>query len=246
MIMKKEDYKFYNSWKNKTPLEIKYIEALEKALQWIKSQPFLKDINAIYIKGSFVFREINEKSDIDLVPICRDNKSMIEIKQIRDLHKSELKPVDILPMSLEELKANENYVLEGAKPGFKGRPDLFIHFLPYHELVYGKPLNTKGLKIRTIEKILSNTTSSMKNKFIPMYEKKEIGFSQLLKQAMHIIYWEERVKGHVFPPSWQGIKKACPNNALLKHILSYRKNPTKDEKIRTEFIKEIKEYFKIN
>lgn len=238
--MKYKNIKFYNYWRSKTSLEKKYIEALERALIWIKKQAFIDDVIAIYVKGSFIFREFNERSDIDVVPVMKNEKSLNLIREIRDKNKEWLKPVDILPIGIEELKKNKYY--KEPLPGTKGKPDMFTILLPYNKGVYGKTLNTKEWDVRSDQKIYDNLKSVIKNSQISMFEKGEFGFSTLLKQTMHLIWWEERLKGRNFPSSWKAIKKACPNNRLLQKTVFYRYNLTKDKDLRSEYINELKKY----
>ena len=100
---------FFKSWKRKTPLEKRYILSLEKALEWMKEQPFIEDVLAVYVKGSFVYREINEKSDIDVVPVVKSKEALDLLREIRDKNKEWLKPVELLPLGIEELMNNEYY-----------------------------------------------------------------------------------------------------------------------------------------
>ena len=55
---------FWDSWKRKTKQEERAIAALKKVKKLIIEN--LKDeIIAIYVKGSFIRREMNAKSDVD-------------------------------------------------------------------------------------------------------------------------------------------------------------------------------------
>jgi predicted nucleotidyltransferase len=231
---------FYESWQKKTQQEKKYIKALEKALNWLQEQPFKKDILAVYVKGSFVYRELNKDSDIDLVPIMKDEKSLNLTRELRDKVKEKLKPVDILPLALEELKNNEYF--KKPLPGTKGAPDQFTLLLSENRLVYGKPLNTTGFKVRSDRKIYEVLKEVIKNKQIPMYEKGEFGFRQVGKQFMHLVWWEERLKGRKIDSSWIAMKAARPDHELLQRTIEYRYNPTKDKSIRKRYINQLKEY----
>jgi hypothetical protein len=230
--------RFWEEWENKTKLEKKYIISLEKAVIWISQQSFFKDIQAVYVKGSFVFRELNEKSDIDLVPIVKTNDVLDKVRALRDAHKEELNPASILPMSIQELKENELY----AKSELKGQPDNFVLLLPYHKLVYGKPINPEGCKVRPLEKIKDDLRSGFVKKLIPMYKKREFGFTQLMKKYPHLAYWEERINGKVFAPSWKAILKARPGDDLLQQAAEFRFHPTKNKRKREKFIKDLEEY----
>ncbi len=235
--------KFYNSWRNKTPLERRYIESLEKAVEWIKGQEFFDSVVAIYVKGSFAFREINKKSDIDLVAIMQKNSQLQRVREIRDKHKDELKPVDILPISLEELAANERFV----KTEMKGRPDYDTIFMRYFKFVYGKPPEMSEFKVRPTEKLREALKSGIINKFIPMQERGEFGFGQVMKQVAHLIYWDTRIAtGKDFEPSWKALRKACPSHELLGKLYAYRLKPAKDEHARKELMREVKEYLGIS
>lgn len=233
---------FYKKWQKKTELERKYIEALEYALELILKQSFKKNIIAVYVKGSFVYREINKDSDIDLVPIMKDKKSLNLIRKMRDKNKERLKPVDILPLTIQELKNNKYF--EEPLPGTKGSPCYFTLLISENKLIYGKPLNTKGFKVKTDQQVYESLKEVIKEKQIPMHERGEFGFRQLGKQVMHLIWWEERLKGRKFPSSWAAINKACPNNDLLQKTVKYRYHPTKDSLLRKKYIEQLKRYLK--
>lgn len=231
---------FYKKWKNKTDLEKKYIFALDKALKWLQEQPFKKEIISIYVKGSFVYREINEQSDIDLVPIMKDEKSLNLVREIRNQHKEELKPVDILPLAIQELRNDEYF--KKPLPGTKGPPHHFTMLLSENRLIYGKPLNIKGFKIKTDKQVYESLKKIIRDKQIEMYEKGELGFRQLGKQFMHLVWWEERLKGKKINSSWEAMRKACSNNDLLQKTIEYRYHPTKDTVLRKNYIKQLKLY----
>ena len=237
-----EDY-FWISWKNKTKQEIKYIKALELALAWLKKQPFIKNIEAVYVKGSFVERELGKKSDIDVVPIMKNKESLNLVREIRDKNKEWLKPVEILPIAIQELRTNERF--KKPLPGNpQGKPDHFTVLLPYHKLVYGNPIKTKGWKVRSEEEIYNSLKKVIREQFIPLYEKGEFGFSQLIKQVSHLVYWEERLKGKIFAPSWREIKKSNKDNNLLQNTVFLCFHPTKNKKARSKYVGELKEYLK--
>jgi len=242
--MKEEvNYEFWKSWKNKNKQEIRYIKALEKALNWIKRQNFMKDIESIYVKGSFVFRELGKKSDIDVVPIIKNKKVIKVIKNIRDQNKEWLKPVEFLPIWIGELSSNKR--LKKPKFGnFQGKPDHFTVLLPYHKIVYGKRLNAINFKVRTDKKIYDDLKQAIQDRFINLYEKGEFGFSQLTKQVSHLFYWEKRLKGKTIPPSWKALKDKGTNNNLLQKTIYLRYRPTKNKQVRKRYIRELKKYLK--
>jgi predicted nucleotidyltransferase len=237
------NYKFWNNWKRKTQQEKRYIKSLEKALNWLKNQSFAKDIIAVYVKGSFVDRELMKKSDIDIVPVMKDKKSSELVRKLRNPKKLMLAPAEILPIAIQELKMNKRY----KKPALnkpQGKPDQFTILLPYYKLVYGKHLDTKGWKRRADAKIYSDLNKAIKGIFIPLYEKEELGFNQVIKQVKNLVWWEERLKGRRISLGWKAIKKACPNNKLLQKAVYWRFHPAKNEKTKEKYLKEIFEYLK--
>ena len=74
-----------------------------------------------------------------------------------------------------------------------------------------------------------------------MFEKQEFSFQQIVKQMSHLFYWQERVNGNDFPPSWRSIEENC-NHPLLKRTIYFRHHPTKDKKVRKKYIKDVKEF----
>lgn len=234
------NYTFWNSWKKKSVTEKRYIDALQRSLKWLKEQPFAKDILAVYVKGSFAYRELNDKSDIDLVPIMKDEKSLNLLREIRNRNKDILKPVDILPFALGELEQNKYF--KEPLPGTKGKPDQFTLLLSEHKIVYGKPLNSKGWKVRSDQKIYEALRDVIRDTQLPMYERRDFAFSQLIKQVMHLIWWEERLQGKKILSSWNAMNKSLPEHKLLQQTIRFRLHPTKDNKMREKYITQVKEY----
>ena len=149
--------------------------------------------------------------------------------------------MSILPISMQELKANKRY----KKNERGGRPDYFAVLLPYHKLVYGKAISQKDCKIRTDMEIYSSLKKSIINLFLPLYYKKQYGFSQLAKKFSHLVYWEERVKGNKLLPTWNALKKECKKNFLLQKTIYFRIHPTKNKEVREKYIKDLGEYLKV-
>jgi predicted nucleotidyltransferase len=65
---------FWKDWKKKTKLEKSAIESLKIAKKIILSEIPKEKIVAIYVKGSFVRREMDEKSDVDTAIILKESK----------------------------------------------------------------------------------------------------------------------------------------------------------------------------
>ncbi|MFH1917101.1 MAG: hypothetical protein ABIJ21_07610 [Nanoarchaeota archaeon] len=65
---------FWTAWKNMSPLEKKGIHSLQAAKRIILKHIPKDEIIAIYAKGSFVRREMTDKSDVDTVTILKTLK----------------------------------------------------------------------------------------------------------------------------------------------------------------------------
>ena len=73
---------FWKSWKNKSKLEINAIDSIKKAKNLLLANIPKKQITAIYIKGSFVRRELTKNSDVDIVPIVKDSRYLNKILKL--------------------------------------------------------------------------------------------------------------------------------------------------------------------
>jgi len=117
---------FWRNWKNKSSIEKKAILSINRVINFLLAHVPKDELISIYIKGSFITREMNENSDVDVVPILKDNDTLRKLKIVRDENKEMLRPSEILPISLTELKKNKNSKLHGK---LKGRPDTFLRDL---------------------------------------------------------------------------------------------------------------------
>jgi hypothetical protein len=78
---------------------------------------------------------------------------------------------------------------------------------------------------------------------IPKYEKEKKDFSGVIKQTFWLADLEQRTKGVTPPESWEGLTKSFKNKGHIVHdAWQYRQHPTKDEKLRTAYIKKLKKY----
>lgn len=232
--------KFWKSWKNKSPREIRAINSIQKAISFLFKNIPRDKIIAVYIKGSFVTREMNKKSDVDIVPILKDNNTIRSLKIVRDENKEMLKPSELLPISLTELKHNENSKHHGK---LKGKPDTFLRDLEHYKLIYGKGLNKLDYPMRDFNKMFHHAILGIKSKTLPMHKKGKFGFSQLIKQVFWISYSEQVMQGKSPPRTWQGLNKFIKDkNHIIHKTYYFRMHPTKDKRKRKAFINRLKVY----
>lgn len=229
--------KFYESWENKTSLELVAIEALEKAIRFLLENVSKEKIAAVYIKGSFVNREMNEKSDVDIVPIAKDNETLEKILKL-DKEKGEFyRPAEFLPFSLWELENNERYAKYET---MKGKPDLFLAGLEHHKLIYGEPLNISEFPIRSNKKRFDALRDAMEKIFIPGYREKKVGIGNLAKFTLWLTYLEQKLKGKKIGHSSKEIAAAVEDkNHIVHQALELKLKPTKDEITREVFVQKL-------
>lgn len=97
------DYNFWKKWENKTFIEKRAIKSVEKARQKIIGSVPREKLVAIYVKGSFVRREMRKNSDVDIVPIVTENKYESAIFGINGKY---IIPSIVVPLSIQEFKIN--------------------------------------------------------------------------------------------------------------------------------------------
>lgn len=237
--MKKE---FWRDWKKITAVEDQAIKAVRKAKRTLLSKIGEKNIYAIYIKGSFVRREMNEKSDVDIVPIVFDNKMLNPILELDKTYGNAYRPAELLPISLWELKNRKRYYARKEK-GPKGRPAI-NQFIRY-KLIWGKELNFCDYPPRSNKNRLKGLIHAWNNIFIPLYEKESFNFDQIVKQVFWITEYEQLTKGSEHSHSWRELAKSVSDeNHVVHDALKYRQKPLKDKKIQAQFITRVKKYLK--
>lgn len=237
--MRKE---FWKDWKRKTKKEEIAIESIKKVKQILFRTIPRDKIFAIYIKGSFVRREMNKKSDVDIVPITYSNKTLDKIKNIQETKGNLYKPSELLPHSLQEFKSGKRYLKYDAP---KSNVDVTLRNLFNYKLIYGKPVDISKYPMRSDIKFLKDHIKAFRKIFFPLYKSKKFGFSYLVKQTFFLIEREERVKG--LNPSYSWKKLTCSikdKNHIIHSVLQYRLHPSKDKKVRSKLLKKIKKYLK--
>ena len=231
---------FWKNWKNKSKLEITAINSIKKAKNLLLKNIPKKQITSIYIKGSFVRRELTKTSDVDIVPIVKDSRYLKKILKLQKEYSKEIAPSELLPHSIREFKENKRFLMA---EGPKAHPNLFIKRLKYYNLIYGKPLDVGKFSVRSDEQRFSGLIKAFKELFIPLYNQKKLDFPQIVKQVFWLVDMEERIKGREPPHSWKKLAKSIKNkNHIIHDALKFRLNPTKDKKERDKFIRKLNKY----
>ena len=236
---------FWKDWKEKTDQEIEYIKSLEKTINLILRHIPKEKIHSIYVKGSFVKRELTPKSDIDIVIITTDSRYLKKISNFSKEFKNKIKPSEIVtPYSIWEFKHCKSH---HSKKKTSQPPYLFLCNLEHHKCIYGKAVDKKKYKIPSAKKILKYLIKYVED-YIPAYYKGEsYGFLYLTKQVFWLRNMELIIKNGYSPHSFEGMAKITKNkNHIINNSMKLRKMKViprgKDQKIKKDFVEKLKKY----
>ncbi|MBS3119024.1 hypothetical protein J4417_05120 [Candidatus Woesearchaeota archaeon] len=235
------NYEFWKDWKRKTKLEESAINSLKSAREIILKNIPRDEIVVIYAKGSFVRREMNKESDVDTSTIVKHSKWLKKLKQLHKKYRDEYEPkLEFTGYSLWELKTNKK-----AKIGKPDRPapSRTVQHLEHYQVIYGTLLKKEEFYQGDNTKRLQSTINTFRMVFLPRYEKKEFGFSEIIKQVFWLVCDEQRVKGKSPPYHWGELAKSIKNkNHIIHDALRLRKRPTNDKTERAKFIRKLNQY----
>ena len=158
---------FYKLWKRKTKLEEQAIKSLKSARKMILKNIPNREIFAIYVKGSFIRREMNQKSDVDMVVIIKENKNIKKVEKVSKKSQNKYNPkVGISVHSLWELKKNKHF---GKTQKLRAKPDLFIKKVKHYKLIFGEKIAYEKYPSRTDKENLKARIKAFKEIFIPFF-----------------------------------------------------------------------------
>ena len=137
---------FWKTWKRTSKLERRAIKGVLAAKRILLQNIPRKKLVALYVKGSFVRREMLPRSDVDMVPIVNDNRYLNRIIAIDKEKRHLYAPAELLPLSLWEIKHWKRYSHRNEK-GPKGAPS--IDQFSTYKLIWGKELDATQYPART-------------------------------------------------------------------------------------------------
>lgn len=238
----KIEYDFWNNWKNVTKQEKIYIGSLKKSRTIILKSFPKKKICAIYVKGSFVRRELTPQSDIDIVIIVKDSRTLNQVTNFSKNHKESLKPAEIVtPYSLWEFKHSKSYPHKLSK----SPPAVFLYHLEHHKLIWGNPIANGKYKVKSPQHRLKGLVNFLEHKYIPAYNRGEsFGFRFLAKQVFWLTDLELTIKENYSSHSFKDMAKHIKDkNHIIHNAIRIRNmKTTKDPRLREKFLKKLKIY----
>jgi len=228
-------YEFWKDWTKKTKLEESAIKSLKLAKKLLFQNISKKEIISVYVKGSFVRREMNRKSDVDIIIILVKSKFLKKLKKLDEKYYSKYKPqIQFSGYSLWELKYNKR-----SKTGkkFRAAPSRAVQHLEHYGLIYGKMLRKADFHQGPDKGHLRGMLYAFKEIFFPKYKEKKFGFSEIVKQVFWLVENEQIWKGKTPPHNWKKLAKSIRDkNHIIHDTLKFRLKPTNDKKERAKFI----------
>lgn len=234
-------YDFWNDWKNLTDKESDAIKGIIDVRGLVIRNIPKREIVSMYVKGSFVRREMNDKSDVDTATIVRHPKYLETLEDLDYRYKpgSNIR-VHIGGYALSELQ-------DGKRRGkviSQTPPVRFVKHLEYYKLIYGEQLDPRDYFTKSDKELLKGLHHFVSEKFLPLYEGK-LSFSQIVKQVFWLVEGEARVRGMNPPYNWEGLADLFPDSEHIIHLTYlYRQKEPTDEKTKSEYIRRLEEYLK--
>lgn len=234
---------FLNTWNNLTSLEIEGIEVLKKGMKIIFEEIPLNDIICIYLKGSFLRREMTPKSDVDVVVIVKNKSSLVKLNQLQnDLGNSEELNFGFSGYTINELRTGQ--LLKDVQSSRSGTPR-FTRMIPTYQLLYGEKLNLKTLYQKTEIELFKSLLKAFENIFLPNYKENKIDFDMLLKQSLWLFELEVAVRNKNYKfINWENLTEYLNENHLINETLKLRNSEKRDKGTKESFVSKLKSYLK--
>lgn len=227
---------FWKDWKRTSKIEQRAIQGVVKARKILLDSVSNKKLVAIYVKGSFVRREMLPTSDVDIVPIVNDNKYLNKIIHLDKEMRHFYAPAELLPISLWELKHKQLYAHRD-ETGPKGRPS--IDQFSTYKLIWGKALDATGFPSRTKTERFQGLLAAFDKIFLPLYKEKKFGFDELVKQVFWLTDLEQHIRGKNPSHVWKKLARSSPKNHIVRDALKLRKSKNKTRAQKERFLRKL-------
>ncbi|MFT4310003.1 MAG: nucleotidyltransferase domain-containing protein [Candidatus Woesearchaeota archaeon] len=228
----------YRQWKHPTSQELAYIKSVEIAVSFLLYHH--KDlIRTILVKGSFVRREMNKKSDIDVVVILKHNKDIMMLQQWVQTYKELFNPVEFSIYSLYEIQRNKKSKQRNDKKLTSPHTNDQLQHIMH---IWGKHLYVTTYPKRSAQQRYRGLQHAFIKDFIPLYYKGEFTFSSFVKCVLWLAEYEQQTQGKQPSATWQQLATTLPKNHIGKLAYEYRMHPVKDVAIKHAFVKKVESY----
>ncbi|MBS3083419.1 hypothetical protein J4423_01295 [Candidatus Pacearchaeota archaeon] len=234
---------FWGDWKL-SKLEKEGAKSILYAKKLILEHIPHEEIMAIYVKGSFVRREMNIYSDVDTFTVLKHSKYVSRMKNLEKKYRKAIHPpIQLSSMSLWELKNNKRAKL---RRGIGTSPAAISNHLKHYKLIYGKEINTLNFEMGSSKGRLRGMMEIFNEMFLPQYEEGKLHKHELIKQIFWLVEREQVFLGKEPPHSWRGLAKMIKDK---NHIIQdtkrlYFDKKTKSHEEMEKLIKKLKIYLK--
>lgn len=231
----------WKKWENITPFEQEAITSALAARRIITTHIPRDEIVAIYLKGSFIRREMTPTSDVDTLTILRHSRYLPVLKKMEQHHKSLYHPpIGFSGYSVWELRYNKR-----SRWGttVRASPGRIVYHLPHYRLLYGQPVDTNNLFHIPPLQHLNGMINVFRSVFLKQYEMNQFSFSVLIKQVFWLVESELRFTSQKTPYHWGQLTALITDkNHIIHDALRLRNNPTTDTDDREHFISKLQQY----
>lgn len=232
--------RFWEKWNKKSEREVEAINSLKEAIELVKDRISEEEIVSIYVKGSFIRREMVEGSDVDVLVVLKSEKSFGKLLILGEEFKERFRPpIQLSKYLIDELRSGKRIV---DREGDKASPRRVARHLEFYKRVYGQDLGEKKLDAQNDREGLEGMVTAFRDVFLPKYRKEEFGFSRIVKQTLWLVWNAQRFKGRDTPYSWNEVTSAVEDNHIAHKALKYREEGLPEEKKRKEYIEELELY----
>lgn len=236
---------FYHNWQNTTKLEKMGISVLKLAKKIILQNIPKEEILAIYVKGSFIRREMNEKSDVDIVTILKTTKYFNKLKELDEWGKNSgyVPYPQFVVYSINELKTGKRI----SKKSNSAAPSRIVKHLKEYKLIYGDDLSKMNLCTRSDKKDFEALSKVFVKSWIPNYKIGKFNFNMLVKQTFWLVENEQRALGNKPPHAWEDLKNSIKNNDhVIYDAWNIRNNSngysSRSRSVRSKFVSKLEKY----
>ncbi len=232
---------FWRNWRRVSQIERRAIQGIKNAQNTLFQYISKSKLVALYIKGSFVRREMLATSDVDMVPIVNDNKYINKILDLDKEKKHLYRPAELLPLSLWELQHRKRYPARHEQ-GPKGNPS--IDEFSTYKLIWGKELDTTKYPVRTPIGRFKGLLGAFNTTFLPLYAQKQFAFCSLIKQVFWLTRFEQHLQGKIPPDTWKKLARATPKKHIVHDAWELRNSKKITQQQKDRFLTKLKVHLK--
>lgn len=223
-------------------LEEKAHLTIERAKELILQSIPNNEIISMYIKGSYVQKEMQPNSDIDIVVILKTEQYLPAVYEVTEQYgTTATPPFQAVAYTMKELQTGER---ASNRTRNTTTISIFVKQMEYLPLIYGtKPEGS--LFTRTDKKDLTSYLDVFRKTFMPDFKEGKLSFKELVKLTLWLIERAERAGGNpITYYSWQKLADSIkdPNHIIHTALRLRRQGQKATESEQTIFLEQLEDY----